>query len=637
MGGRVARTLSASCTALLVGAVVVQARPVDVQAQTLEQLSTLSLEELANIEVTSISKRPEPLSQAAAAVFVITAEDIRRTGATSLPEALRLAPNLEVARLNAYNYSVTARGFNSQESANKLLVLVDGRSVYSPFAATVFWESVDVPLADVERIEVISGPGGTLWGANAVNGVINVITRHSRDTQGFLVDAHAGNRDSGGTVRYGGRFGETGSYRLYASGFDRPNTEPLRSSDRSKDAFRGSQAGFRIDGASEGGRDSYTLQGDTYRNLTAFLDMTLEGGNLLGRWTRQLGDGSSVSLQAYYDRKDREYLLADDELTTWDIQAQHNFKLGDRHQIVWGGEYRLWHSDFTTPGLFAYADPSETLSVANLFVQDEFALRPDLKLTVGLKAERNSYTGFEFLPNARLAWQLDDSTLLWGAVSRAVRTPSRVDRELSAPGILVEASDFRSEELTAFEIGYRGQPTARTTLSVSAFYNIYDHLRTTGRAGGTALPLRFRNDLQGETWGVESWGSLRVNDWWTLKAGGNWLRKNLELESGAIDASNLQAAGDDPEYQAQLRSEMMLAPGVWLDFMLRRVGHVTPSDVPAYTELDAHIGWQVTPALEFSLHGQNLLDQRHLETINPSTSSERYIGRSVYGRLRAVF
>lgn len=604
------------------------------QAQTVEDLSHLSLEELANITVTSISRRPEALSQAPASVYVITAEDIRRSGAVNVPEALRLAPNLEVAQLNAYNYAVAARGFNSPESSNKLLVLVDGRSVYSPFAATVFWESVDVPLADIDRIEVVSGPGGTLWGANAVNGVVNIITRHTRDTRGMLVDAGVGNRDRQAFVRTGGAIGENAFARVYASGFDRSNTRPALPNDPTEDAFAGVQAGFRADVAR--GDDAYTLQGDLYRNRTAFLAQSLYGGNLLGRWTRQLDTGSSLEVQAYYDLKVRDYAVATDRLHSLDVQAQHTLTLGERHRFVWGGEYRLWHSSFRTFGPFHFAEPTANLSVGGVFAQDEFALRPDLKLTVGVKVEGNSYTGLDVLPNARLAWQVADRHMLWAAASRAVRTPSRIDRELEATGILAPAGDFRNETVTAFELGYRGQPTARTSLSLSAFYNIYDDLRTTGTTAG-GLPLTIDNGLKGETYGMEGWGSWQVTDRWRLAAGASWLEEEFRLKPGATDLSGFQAAGQDPVYQGQIRSELTLSDGVELDVAVRRVGRVFPSQVPAYTALDAHVGWRVAPSLHVSLHGLNLLDSRHLEVNDPGTSPPRTIGRSVYARFRAGF
>lgn len=603
-------------------------------AQTIEDLGRLSIDDLAHIQVTSVSRRPEALNSAPSAIYVITAEDIRRSGATSLPEALRLAPNLEVARLNAYNYAVTARGFNSPEASNKLLVLVDGRSVYSPFAATVFWESVDVLLEDVERIEVISGPGGTLWGANAVNGVINVITHHSRDTQGTMVSAGIGSDDRDGAVRHGGRLGDNATYRVYASGFDRSDSQPLSSADMVEDAFRGYQAGFRVDAGQAG--EEVTLQGDLYRNHTEFLDQTLFGGNLLARWTHRFAETSSLQLQAYYDRKVRDYAIATDAVETYDVQAQHNFRLGQRHQIVWGGGYRLWRSRFDSYVPFGFEDPTASLWVGSGYVQDEVRLAENLKLTVGLKVESNNFTGAELMPSVRLAWMLDPKHMVWGAVSRAVRTPSRIDRELSAPGLFAAASNFQAEDLVAYEVGYRGQPAAGASLSVSLFYNVYDRLRTTVLTGGTP-PLTFGNDLEGSTYGLEAWGSYSLASWWRLRAGGNAIGKDLRVKDGVVDLSNKQAAGQDPSYQAQLRSEMTVAPGIDIDLALRRVAHVFPTQVPAYTELDAHLAWQVTPNIRLSLHGFNLLNERRLEVDNPATSPPRYTGRSVYARLRADF
>ncbi|MGQ9369875.1 TonB-dependent receptor plug domain-containing protein [Azospirillum sp. ST 5-10] len=580
-----------------------------------------------------MSKRAESISTAPAAVYVITAEDIRRAGALSVPQALRLAPNLEVAQLNAYNHAVAARGFNSPESSNKLLVLVDGRSVYSPFAATVFWESVDVPVADIDRIEVISGPGGTLWGANAVNGVVNIITKPAAETQGVLFDAAAGNVERAGTARFGGRIGDLGAYRVYASGFRHDDTDPATAGDTLTDAFDGTQAGFRMDLADDG--DAYTLQGDVYRRHTDYLDTVLHGGNLLGRWTRSFGKGSTLEVQTYYDRKVRDYVIATDDLETYEVQVQHNRTLGERHELVLGAEYRRWHSRFSSRVALGFADPTATLSVSNVFVQDTVALAPDLHLTAGLKAESNSYTGLDAMPNLRLAWQVEKDHVLWAAVSRAVRTPSRIDRELEGGGFLVPSSEFRTEKLTAFEIGYRGRPTAATSLSVSAFYNLYDDLRSLGVA--PSGQLRWQNDLEGETWGVEAWGSVDVTSAWRLRAGGNWLRKDLHVTGGAVDLSEAQAAGQDPDYQVQLRSELDLGAGVLFDVGLRHVGQVSPSEVPSYTALDAHLLWQLTPSLTVSLHGWNLLDEGHLEVIDPGTSPPRDIGRSIYARIRAEF
>jgi len=616
-----------TCTALCIGAAALEAAPA--AASEVRDLSSLSLEELGDINVTSVSKRDEPLSRAPAAVFVITREDIRRSGAINLPEALRLAPNLDVARMNTAAYTVTARGFNSPESANKLLVLIDGRSVYTPLASTVFWESQGVVLADIERIEVISGAGGTLWGANAVNGVINVITRRADTAQGPLVVAAAGSHDDSLAMRFGARLGENAAFRVYgqARRGDFGGAGPLAA-----DApFNSAQGGFRIDG--DAGADSFTLQGDLYRNKADLLDTRLKGENLLGRWRRALGGDSAVQLQAYYDKATRDYLVASDGLETFDVQLQHNLSLGPRHQVVWGANYRTWKSEFNSLVAFGFAQPTKTLDLASLFVQDNIDLTRGLTLTLGLKLEDNSYSGLDSLPTARLAWQPNERTLFWSSASRAVRTPSRIDRELEARPIFTPSPDFASEKLTAFELGYRGQPTPRLSLSVAAFYNLYGDLRTASLTNGR-LPLFLANDLGGNTHGLEAWGTYTVTPWWRLNFGASALKKDLKLDAGRTDLTRKQAAGQDPAYRAQLRSQMNLGDRVELDVALRTVGRVSPSNVPAYTEADVRIGYRLTDTLEVSLAGANLLHDDHLEVIDPSTAPVTAIPRTVLLTLR---
>ena len=604
-------------------------------AQTVEQLRALSLEQLGNIEISSVSRRPEPLNEAAAAIFVIGAADIRRSGATSLPEVLRLAPNLEVARLNAFTYTITARGFNSPESSNKLQVLIDGRSVYSPLASTVFWDAVNVDLDDVERIEVVSGPGGTLYGSNAVNGVINVITKNSADTQGLLADIGGGTMDRNGTFRYGGRIDAGTTYRAYGTGFDRGDTKPVSPTDFSYDAFHGGQVGFRTDRTS--GQDAYTLQGDLYDHAVIRNVERLFGGNMLGRWTRQLDSGGSLQFQAYYMNDNRLSTGLHDTLSTYDVQVQHNMAVGD-HQIVSGVEARAWREGIFTSGPFGFAQPVQMLYLGSVFAQDEYALRPDLKLTVGLKLSDETLAGFDALPNIRLGWQAVPSVFLWSAVSRAVRTPSRIDQQLQSPGFLVPSPNFKSEKLTAFEIGYRGQPFPRTTLSISTYYNLYDDIRSDNFTNG-GLPIMLGNGIAGDSYGVEIWGTYAVTDWWRLKPGFSWLHKNLHLKPGNTDISAFQAAGQDPSYQAQLRSEMNLTDTVELDLAVREIGavsrpQVTSELVPSYLEADARIGWHVTKSVELSLEGTNLVHARHLEGFDPSTTAPRYIPRAVFARVR---
>lgn len=602
-----------------------------VAAGSVQDLNQLSLEELANVEVTSVSRTPERLSEAPAAIFVIGREDIRRSGATSLPEVLRLAPNLEVARLNATAYAITARGSNSPQSANKLQVLIDGRSVYTPVASTVFWETLGVDLSAIERIEVISGPAGALWGSNAVNGVINVITRTAADTPGVFAEIGGGTNDRTATVRYGGKLGSTANFRVYAVAFGRESQPNRKPDDITSDTAEGVRGGFRVDGTA--GRGDFTVQGDLYHNTIDLLDYRLTGGDILGRWSHPLGDSSSLTVQGYYDRADRRYLVANDLLQSFDLQAQVNTQFRDNHRVVAGAELRVWRSEFDSLVVFGFTDPKRTLTLGSVFAQDEITLSPKVALTLGLKLEDNSYSGVDYLPNVRLAWRPNDRTLLWSAISRAVRTPSRIDRELQGAGILAASPDFDSEVMTAYEVGSRVQPTPATTFSVSGFYNVYDNLRTTETRNGR-LPVMLRNGLRARTYGVEAWGAYQVSGRWRMSAGLSTLDKELRLKPGRVDLARMQAAGEDPSYQAFLRSQMNLGSGIELDLGYRRVGRVHPSNVPAYSEADARIGWRIRDGLELSLSGQNLLHASHLEVINPDTAPVTRIPRSVYLGLR---
>jgi iron complex outermembrane receptor protein len=590
---------------------------------TVEDLRALSIDELTQLEIISVSKRPERLSQAAAAVYVITGEDIRRSGAATLAEVLRLAPNLQVARLNAQSYAISARGFNSFEASIRLLVLIDGRSVYTPLHAGVFWDQQQVMVEDIERVEVISGPGGTLWGVNAVNGVINVITKHSKDTQGGLASARVGNVDQGGALRYGGRIGENATWRAYGLGTGFGETVTATDTGRG-DHWTNRQGGFRTDFAS--GASAYTVQGDAYHNLVE--GGTISGGNVLGRWTHQLSPTSALEVQAYYDQLDRRTIGLTDSLDTFDVQGQHSLAVGNRHQIVWGAGYRLHRDHFDNQlNAFGLQPVEDTFHLGNVFAQDSITLTEDVTFTIGNKFEYSSLTGdVEFMPSGRLAWRLSDHTTVWGAISRAVRTPSRFDLDLQAAGFFGPSPNFHSEKLIAYELGIRGRPGARSTLSVSLFYNDYQDLRvlTLNPAGLVA----FGNRMEGNTYGVETWGDYRVLDWWKLSAGLTVVRKDLHLEPGALNAALDQHQGNDPNYQWSLRSSMDLTDDVAWDVGLRRVDSLPDPAVPAYTALDTRIGWQVNEALELSLAGFNLLDDRHPETGPPASRGE--IRRTVY-------
>jgi iron complex outermembrane receptor protein len=602
-----------------------------------QDLTRLSLEELAMVEVTSVSRRPEALAEAAAAVFVISSDDIRRSGAASLPEILRLAPNLNVQRVNAGDYAISARGFNGFETSNKLLVLIDGRSVYSTLASNIFWDGRTMPLEDIERIEVVSGPGGALYGANAVNGVINIITRSTAETTGGLIQAGAGSEDSTLYLRHGGAFGSGGTWRAYLSAFDRDDSLRLTGEDAT-DSTSGVRGGARAEWT--GGANRFTVQSEIFDNqVRTNEDFTgtrtrVDGGHVRGVWTRDLGDGASLQVSGYYDRFGVTEPGLTERSDSTDILAQHAFSWGQRHRIVWGGGYRkvktALHSTFGS-GLV----PAERrLSLANLFVQDQIALGDALTLAVGLKLEDNNFTGQEFLPNVRLAWRRPGGDLFWGAVSRGSRTPNRIERDLTLPGFL-EGGDFQSEILTAYEFGYRATPTANTSLSISAFYNDYDDLRTVAPDPVTVLPIRFANGGRGVTHGIEAWGSWDVDPRWRLSAGVSTLEKDFEVKPGQVDIAGLASLGNDPSYQVLLRSQADLTEAVELDVRLRAVGELDRSDVESYVEADVRVGWRVTDRLELSVTGQNLIDDRRVETTDPVR--RRAFGRSVLVALRAGF
>src|SRR5437899_1077173 len=438
-------------------------------------IADLSIEELSNIQITSVSRHAERLSDAPAAIFVITRDDIRRSGASRLPEALRLAPNLEVARSSASSYAISARGFNNT-IANKLLVLIDGRTVYTPLFSGVFWDAQDVMLEDVERIEVISGPGATLWGANAVNGVINVITRRASDTQGAFAYGRAGSLERGLGARYGGAMGAVGSYRVYGRFFDVFNTSRTSGATAS-DGWSKGQVGFRTDWGTAA--NGFTLQGDAYRgsldqvNLVVDENTHISGNNLLGRWNRDLADWGNLQAQAYFDHTERDIPgNFAERLNIFDIDLQHSLRAIGAHRLTWGGGYRYGDDRVSNSTFLAFLPANRRLRWANVFAQDEIALLESLRLTLGAKFESNYYTGTEPLPSARLAWKPQPQRLVWGAVSRALRAPSRIDRDFfvtAGPTQLAGGPDFKSEVVKVIELGYRDQPLPQATYSVSLF------------------------------------------------------------------------------------------------------------------------------------------------------------------------
>jgi iron complex outermembrane receptor protein len=602
------------------------------------ELKKLSVEQLMDVEVTSVSLHPEKLSEAASAIQVITGDDIRRSGATSLPEALRLATNLDVAQIDSRQWAISARGFNNTTS-NKLLVLMDGRTIYTPLYAGVFWDVQDTLLEDLDQIEVISGPGATLWGDNAVNGVINITTKPAKDTQGLLVSGSGGTAVKGlEGVRYGGALTPDLHYRVYGKYFDRDSTEFSNLKDGGNDWHMG-QGGFRLD-SDASSSDLLTLQGDLYSGRAAQAgasDTTMHGDNIIGRWSRTFSEKSDLKLQVYYDRTSRNIAgTLSDGLDTYDIDFQHRFPVGERHDITWGLGYRLLKDSVGNSPILAFLPADVTNRQYDVFGQDEIALVQDqVNLTLGTKIDHNDYTGVEYQPSARLAWKLSEEQTVWGAISRAVRTPSRIDRDLYAPSsppfLLSGGPNFDSEKLMAYELGYRIQPTEQLSFSLATFYNDYTDIRSLEKANPPAsLPIVIGNGLKAETYGAEFTMDYRATEWWRLRAGYTQLHLHFWPKAGSTDTSGGSTESHDPENQFTLQSSLDL-PDHWeFDTDFRYVAAIANQSVPAYHEMDVRLGWQPFSQLELSVVGQNLLHDHHAEFGTATTRQE--IERSVYGK-----
>ena len=606
-----------------------------------EALKKLSIEQLMNLQVTSVSKRPERLSQTASAIQVITQEDIRRSGASSLAEALRLATNLQVAQVDSRQWAISARGFNST-TANKLLVLIDGRTVYTPLFSGVFWDVQEVPLQDIDRIEVISGHGATLWGANAVNGVINVITKDAKDTQGLLLSGGGGTEQHGfGTVRYGAALGSRVRARIYGRGFDRDATMRTNGQDAADDWYLG-QGGFRMDWEASSASRA-TLQGDLYDGRISQpspgADIAVSGGNVTAKWSRTISGKSSLAGQLYYDRTHRDIpgLFAED-LDTYDVDLQHGTRLGARHDVVWGLGYRLINDRIVNSSFLAFLPAHVARQWFTGFVQDEIALVPNrLHVALGTKIEHNDYTGFEIQPSGRVNWRLSPSGTLWAAVSRALRTPSRIDRELfarvSADSFLAGGPGFHSEEELAYELGYRHQQGS-LALSVATFYSRYHGLRSLEQVYVNPLApdtVVIGNGQDGESYGAELTADYRVTDRWRLRAGYTELRVHVWPNPGSTDMSRGATESQAPDRQFFLLSSVDLPAHLGLAAWFRAIDDINNQVVPAYAELNVTLTWRPTSKVECSLVGQNLLHSRHREFGAAASPTRRDIQRGVYG------
>ncbi|MFZ0738061.1 MAG: TonB-dependent receptor [Candidatus Acidiferrales bacterium] len=640
-------------------------------------LTQVSIENLMNMEVTTVSKKEQKLSETAAAVFVITQEDIRRSGATQIPDLLRMVPGLDVAQINANSWAVSARGLNGRFS-NELLVMVDGRNVYSPTFGGVFWDVLDFPLEDIDRIEVIRGPGGALWGENAVNGVINIITKKAVDTSGALVVAGGGNLDQGfGTVQYGGSVGSKFDYRVYSKYFNQDHLPDL-TGQNGGDGWHILRGGFRAD-STLSSKDNLMIQGDVYTGsendptsifpsvtspgtIPIDLPVDLSGGFLQSVWNHTFSPHSDTTLMVSYDTYDRQDQLHEGR-KTFNIDFQHHISWGSRQDFVWGLGFR--YSDSRSDGgLFISLDPNDDDSqYYNSFVQDEIALVPDrFFLTVGTKLIRDNFTGLALLPTARAAYALTSHQTLWAAVSRAVRTPAETDAAIRlnvagfpGPGgtpvlvSIVGNPRIKNENLVAYEFGYRTTLGERLSLDLAAYYNDYDNQESTEPAAPffestpapphIVLPSTYENLIDGEAHGVEIAANWKIADRWTVSPGYAFERIHMHASPLSQDTQTVpETEGSDPHAQAQLRSHVELPKSLGWDTSAYFVDRLIALDVPSYTRLDTGLSWKWREGLSFSLVGQNLLRDHHLEFVD-STGSTRsaLIKRSAFAKITWQF
>ena len=643
-----------------------------------EEIFDLNIEDLLNIEVTSVSKKPQALSDSPAAIFVITNEDLMRSGATSIPDALRMVPGLHVARIDSSKWAISSRGFNGR-FANKLLVLIDGRSVYTPSFSGVYWEVQDTMLEDIERIEVIRGPGATLWGANAANGVINIITKNSVDTQGGLLSVGGGSREKEfGAVRYGESLGENTYGRIYAKGFNRDEFGYTESSGDSDDDWGMVRTGFRIDSLIKN-NIAAQLQGDIYKgniHQTTIAEglnppyqkrlkdtADVSGGNITAKWTHTLSAESEYSLKTYYDQWSRDEFFERELRKTFNLEFQHQFQAGTRQNIIWGVEYSYTKDDFRTNNTVMFNPKSSGNELSSVFMQDEITLLKDLlSLTIGTKFENNYLTdNFEIQPNARFLWTPHEKHKVWASVSRASRTPSRVEHHSDMTGGIIPPfnlnnptpfpvrlnvvgqSNYDSETLLAYEIGYRVVPAQFMSFDVATFYNVYNDLRTfkslSPSFAGTYINQLsiFENNGDAKTYGIEISSVIQPADF--LKFDANY--SYFKVASDTLEAVDKSQNSNAPRHQASVRTLMNLRKNISLDFWLRFVDKIkvynadTFSEVTidSYITLDARLAWQPSNNVELSIVGQNLFDDKHLEYVQESFTPATEIKQSFYGKI----
>jgi iron complex outermembrane recepter protein len=640
-------------------------------------LTQMSIENLMNMEVTSVSKKEQRVWRTPAAIFVITPEDIRESGATNVPDLLRMVPGLQVAQINAGTWAITARGFNGQYS-NKLLVLVDGRTVYSPIFSGVYWDAQMVPLETVERIEVIRGPGAAVWGANAVNGVINIITLKADRTQGGLITGGGGTHEQGfGTAEFGGKAGRQTNYRLTAGGFNRGHLPDL-TGQNGEDDWSVVQGGFRID-TEISSKNALTFEGGGHSgdagerattiasifppvNTISDLRDHFSGWNVVGRWTRATSEHAETSLQVYFDRTSRWDTTYSTGLNTLDGEFQQRLGLGDRHDLVWGADYRLTSDEIAVTPRIIFNQPEQHRQLFGSFVQDEIAIRPDrVYLTLGARLEHNDFTGFGVQPTAAFTWVVGPRNTVWASVSQALRTPTQSDRgirfnELALPGpslpllvAVLGSSGTRDEHETSYQAGYRTEVGKRLSVDLTAFYNQYRHL--TSVEPGTPFPefvpapphlvagsILF-NLSRGETHGMEAAVNWKAHRRWKLSPGYTFLTMHLHRGVGSADVLGTTGAqGLFPSHQAQLRSHVDLRRGWQWNTDLYFVDRLPTGGVPSYTRVDSNVIWQVGERMSISVVGQNLWKDHHLEYQgSDQTQLSSLVKRSGYAKVTWSF
>jgi iron complex outermembrane receptor protein len=636
MRPRVSRTSS------IVAALLMAGPPLIAQVTSSDDLTRLSIEQLMDIDVTSAARRRESLAQAATALYVITGDEIRRSGATSIAEALRMAPGLDVARVTSNEWAISARGFNGR-FANKLLILVDGRTVYTPLFSGVYWDTLDTFLPDIDRIEVIRGPGAALWGANAVNGVINIITRPAEETTGGMARVAAGDEERLlGSLRYGNAVRGGGHYRVFAKYVDRDAAHVSTGS--ASDPWHVGRAGFRAD--FRHGRDSFTAQGDGYDGLvngrvaTALLVPPFEevlhdpldacGGDLLARWTRTLSTDSDLSLQAYYDGYRRDSVVLLETRHTLDLDFQHHFRWGQRQQLVWGLGFRYSTDDEEGSFTVSFDPERRSNSLPSAFVQDEVMLADRLRLTAGTRIERDPFTDVEVQPTLRLLYTPSARHSLWAAVSRAVRTPSRAEEDVRAvvaaqPGTLIAAfgtASLQAERLTALELGYRAQPTRLLSVDIALFRNHYDRLRSVSPSDPFAetspapphvvVPLYGTSSRTGRTYGIEVAVDWSIGTRVKTRSSYSFLHMNLDQE--ALPDSTLGAdAGQNPQHQLHTLALLDIGHGWHVSGAVHYVSGLPQLQVPAYCRIDGRLQWQPSRRWELAAVVQNAGQAHHAE------------------------